>query len=92
MTDTQGNTPPIKSFRAGQVEAAIWAQEKEHDGRTYIQHTISIRKRFKDRDGNFNNTHVFFPKELPLLMLASQRAFEFVSLKESDNDNGASPS
>jgi len=66
MTDTQGNSPPIKTFRAGQIEAAIWPQEKEQDGRTYVQHSVRIQKRYRDKDGNWQATEYFFPNELPI--------------------------
>jgi hypothetical protein len=92
MPDNQGNNPPIKTLRAGQVEAAIWSQEKEQDGRTYVQHSTRIQKRYKDKDGTWKSTDYFWPSDLADLELVTRKAIEFTRLRESGHDDGDSSS
>jgi len=86
MPDTQGNNPPIKTLRAGQVEAAIWSQQKEQDGRTYVQHSTRIQKRYKDKDGMWKSTDYFWPGDLADLALVTRKAMEFTRLRESGHN------
>ena len=40
---------PIKKFKAGSIEAAIWFNEKEVDGNVVGYKTVSLRRSWKDR-------------------------------------------
>jgi len=41
---------PIKNFRSGNFNAAIWLNEKQIDGSTVNFKTISLRRAWKDKD------------------------------------------
>ena len=75
---------PDKEFRAGTVTAAIWRNEVEKDGRTVVQHTVRVQKRYRDASGEWKTTEYFFPNDLPKLRLVVEKAFEHVSLKGSE--------
>ena len=76
---------PDKEFRAGTIKAAIWRNEVEQDGRTVVQYSVRIQKRFHDqKSGEWKTTEYFFPTDLPKLSLVVSKAFEYVSLKENE--------
>ena len=83
----QTNTAPIKEFRAGTVSASIRRNEVDKNGTTVVRHSIRIQKRFRQDDGEWKNTDYFFPEDLPKLALVATKAFEFVSLKKSEENS-----
>ena len=84
---TQQNTPPIKSFRAGGIEAGIWQSTVQQGGRQVTQYSIRIQKRYRDDKGDWKPTDYYFSNDLPRLQLVAQKAFEFVALKESTEED-----
>ena len=69
---------PIARFKAGAIQVAVW----ENDGKDGKQFkTISLDKRYKAGD-DWKSTKSFGINDLPKAILALQKAFEFVSLKE----------
>ena len=83
---SQANSPsnkPIKSFRAGGVEASVWENEAQEGGGT--RRSVSVRKRYRDKQGNWKDSTTFFANDLPCLALVAQKAFEFLALNESDD-------
>ena len=92
QSDAQQNHRPAKTFRAGRgVQAAIWANEVAQDDRTFTQHSIQIQRRYRDKDGTWQSTDYFRPDDLPRVILAAQKSFEFVSLQESDESPAGAP-
>jgi len=73
---------PIKEFRIGWIQVAIWKNESEENGKTIVKHSIRIQKRFRDENGEYQDTNNYFPDELPKLSLAVSKAYEFIALKE----------
>jgi len=88
---TQQNNKPIKSLRAGKIEASIWRNEIDKDGRTIPQYSIRIKKRFRKDDGSYNDTNYYFPEELPKLAVLVQKAFEYVVLTEKTDPEETAP-
>jgi len=84
----QQSQQPIKEFRVGGVRAAIWRREVEQDGKTIITHSVKIQKTYRDKTTDeWKTTEFFYPADLPKLVLAAQKAFEYVSLRESEEDS-----
>ena len=90
MTE-QKNTAPIKVIRVGTISASVWRNEVEKNGATVVRHSVRIQKRFRQDDGEWKNTDYFFPEDLPKLQLVAAKAFEFVSLKESEDSPDQPP-
>ena len=80
----QTNTAPIKVIRAGTVSASVWKDEVDKNGTTVVRYSIRVQKRFRQDDGEWKNTDYFFPEELPKLQMVTAKAFEYVTLKESE--------
>lgn len=88
---SQQNNKPIKSFRAGKVEASIWKNEIDKDGQRFLRYSIRIQKRFRKDDGSYEDTNYYFPEELPRLLVCVQRAFEYVAVTESQDSDDTVP-
>ena len=81
----QQENQPVKEFRVGGVKAAIWKDEVQQDGRAVTRHSVKVQKSYRDKaTGEWKTTEYFYPTDLPKLLLVAQKAFEFVSLRESE--------
>ena len=78
---------PIKEFRIGQIQVAVWRNESQENGQTIVKHSVRIQKRFRDEDSEYKDTNNYFPDELPKLSLAVNRAYEFIALKERNPED-----
>ncbi len=86
---TQQKQSPIKEFRAGNIKAAIWKDQREDQGRTTVAFSVKIQKRFFDKAAqDWRETDYFFPNELPRLCLVAEKAFEHIALQESEDESG----
>ena len=74
---------PIKDFKSGNIQASIWRNEVDKDGQTVIRHSVRIQKRFRNDDGDYQETNYYFRNDIPRLILVAQKAFEFIALSES---------
>ena len=80
--------PPIKEFRVKAIKAAIWEEQDTDQGRTGVRHSVKIQKRYKDKQsGEWKDTNVYFADDLPRLRLVADKAFEFVALRESEDNS-----
>ena len=73
---------PVKEFRSGRIQASIWKNEVVKDGATVLRHSVRIQKQYRKEDGDYQNTDYYFDNDLPHLALVSQKAFEFLALRE----------
>jgi len=88
----QTNSKPIKDFKAGNnIQASIWRNETQKDGQTVVRYSIRIQKRFRKKNGDYENTDYFFPDDLPRLVVVTQSAFEYIILTESQEPEEAVP-
>ena len=90
MTE-QNNNKPIKSFKAGGVEASVWRKEVEQNGQTVTRHSVRIQKQYRNKDGDYEKTEYFFKNDLPMLELVTRKAFEYLALKESQDAEVSAP-
>lgn len=86
QANTQGNKP-VKSFRAANIEASIWENKTQEGDREVTRYSIRIHKQYKDKKGDFSKTDYFFPNQLPLLSLVAAKAYEWVVLKTSTDED-----
>ena len=81
---------PVKSYKAGRIEASIWKNEKEQNGKTVLLHSIRIKKQYRKEDGDYQDTDYFFPQDLPDLVLVAQDAYRYIRLRERDGNDADS--
>lgn len=77
---------PEKKFRCGAVEGAVFVNEIFKDGKTLQLKKVSVQKRYKDSDGNWNSTNSYDANDLPKLRLVVDEAYRYLALgQESEN-------
>ena len=81
---SENANPPIKEFRSGGVKAAIWRNDVQRDGQTFVRHSVRIQKSYRDDRGDWKTTEYYYPEDLPRLALVAGKAFEFINLTESE--------
>lgn len=78
---------PVKEFRSKTITAAVWRNEHEEQGTVVSRYSVRIRKRWHDRrTGEWKDTDYYFADDLPRLCLVAEKAFEYITLKESEED------
>ena len=80
---------PVKKYKVGGVQAAIWENQAANpQGQQETFHSVTLERRYKDRDGNWKTSESFRAGDLPKAILLLSKAYEFVALKEVDQENG----
>ena len=78
---------PIAKFRAGQVAAAVWANDVEVKGRTVTILKATVQRRYTDKDGNWQSSGSFSRNEIPFAIHCLQKAFDKIIEKQSQTSN-----
>lgn len=78
--------PPIKEFRISTVSCAVWRDEVEQDGRTQVRYSFKLKKRYRDRDGNWQDSQTYFPDDVFKAIIVFQQAYEFAMLHEKEQN------
>ena len=73
---------PEKSFNQGSCRGAVFANEIRQNGKTAIVRNVAIQKRYKDKDGNWQNTNSFGVNDLPKLILIATKAYDYLTMKK----------
>src|SRR3989338_103465 len=84
----QGNYPE-KNFRAGAISATIWRNvgQKENGEETEYK-TISIERRYTDKEGKWQSTNSLRVNDLPKAKVALEEAYKYLVLNEQNLFNG----
>jgi len=78
---------PIKKFKCGVIESAIWENSKEVEGNEIGFKTVSFRRSWK-QDGVWRDSTVNLRRnDLQKAILVLQKAQEDLLLEESDIDD-----
>ena len=75
---------PEKKISTGAVTATIWQnQGKINTGETMEFRTVSLQRRYKDRNGAWQNATSLRLNDLPKASLVLQKAYEYMVLKDA---------
>lgn len=69
-----------KKFSAGPVVATIWKNEGKEEGSEFP--SVSIEKRYQDKQGEWKSTSSFNKSQLAQVALVAKKAHEHLYLKE----------
>jgi len=72
---------PKKKFSVGAIQVAVWENESK-DGNKFS--TVSIDRSYKDKKDEWKKTTSLRQADLPKAVLALQKAYEWISLKEPE--------
>jgi hypothetical protein len=72
---------PIKKFVSGNVSVSVWENPSTKEGmQNYF--TVSIDRRYKDKNDEWKNSNSFRVSDLPKAILVLQEAYRYLALKE----------
>ena len=80
---------PEKRLKAGSCEAAVFENEINRDGKTVLVKKVSIQKSYKDKDDEWKSTHSLDQNDIPKMMLALSKAYEYLTLRDDKQDEVA---
>ncbi len=79
---------PEKKFRAGPITATLWKNSvTRQDGTTGEFYTISLERSYKDKADQWAKTQSLRVNDLPKATLVLNKAYEFLTLKEVDQNS-----
>ncbi len=82
-TETIGNMPE-KRFSTGALVASVWEnQGKSKSGEDVSFKTVSLQRRYMDKNGEWQSSSSLRLNDLPKASLVLQKAFEYLVMKES---------
>ncbi len=71
---------PIKKYRVGTVQAAIW-ENNGSGGNSYC--TVSLDRRYKNKNNEWKSTNSFRVSDLlPKAIIALQKAYEHIMVND----------
>jgi len=72
---------PVKKFSVGAIQVAVWKNEAKSGN---VFNTISLDRVYKDKNEKWKNTGSLRQGDLPKAILALQKAYEYLSLREPE--------
>ena len=85
---------PIKKFRCGGCEAAIFENEIIKDGNSFKVNQVTFQKHYKSADDKWKTTHSLSVNDIPKAVLVLNETYEYLTLgnkgTESKNEIGQS--
>jgi hypothetical protein len=76
---------PEKKFSTGVITATIWQnQGKGRNGETVSYRTVSLQRRYKDKNGVWQSANSFRVNDLPKAALVLSKAYEYLVLREQE--------
>jgi len=90
---TDGKNRPVKKFRSGVLSVAIWKNSavSKQTGQPVDFYTISLDRRYTDKDDNWQSTQTLRVNDLPKMTLLLQKAYEYLVLNDIENDGEPGP-
>ena len=86
---TNENAKPVKKFVAGTIQAAIWNNRLPvGGGNDNVMMTVSLERRYKDREGNWQSSGSLRVNDVPKAVLLLNKAYEFLTTAAEDGDVG----
>ncbi len=77
----ESKNSPVTTFRNRGISASVFENTSDKD-RTYF--SVSIQKRYRDKEGNWQNSSNFMRDELPVLEHVVRQAFAYILEKEAN--------
>jgi len=77
---------PTKTFRIGTVQASVFMNTVEKDGKTVKIPSVSFQKRYTDQEGTWQTTNKLNANDIPKAVLVLNEAYKYVALKQRQED------
>ncbi|MEK6949139.1 MAG: hypothetical protein AABX34_02885 [Nanoarchaeota archaeon] len=85
-TETVSGNMPEKRFSTGALVATVWEnQGKSKEGEDVSYKTVSLQRRYKDPNGEWQSATSLRINDIPKASLVLQKAYEYLVFKEPQN-------
>lgn len=85
-TENVSGNVPEKRFSTGGLSATIWEnQGKTKSGEDTLFKTVSLQRRYMDKNGQWQSTNTLRLNDLPKASLVLQKAYEYLVMKEIEH-------
>ena len=74
---------PVKVFRCGAVQAAVWANQRVMDNAVVEVHSVRFSKSYKEGD-EWKRTTTFTTEDLPKVALVATEVYKFLRLRSEE--------
>ena len=81
-----GNTKPIKKYQAGGISAAIWKNNVETKGNAVTVLSVTLDRRYKDGEGNWQSSSSMRLNDLPKAVLVLTQAYTYMATAHEDEE------
>ncbi|MFH1438934.1 MAG: hypothetical protein ABIG89_00060 [Candidatus Woesearchaeota archaeon] len=82
VSQTSQTNLPHKKFSAGAISATIWQNTGQKDGQTFEFSSLSLNRRYMDKEGKWQSTNNLRVADLPRAMVVMSKAYEYLVLRE----------
>jgi hypothetical protein len=82
MTDEK--IKPIRKYKAGTLEVAVWRNEGTSENEEFSFNTFSFNRSFKDKNGEWKTTTILRREDLPKLRILLDEAYKEEVLKSEN--------
>ncbi len=80
-------TVSVPSGRGAFINASIWANDVEQDGERYTSYSVTIEKRYRDKEKQWQSAKSFDANELLQVAYVASQAYERVLQLRSDQSD-----
>ena len=80
------SSKPVKKFRAGHLEIAVWANEAGEGDKVFTKYSCTMKKTIKVED-EWKETNVLFPPEIPIAMMLLNEAYRWIYIGRKEESN-----
>jgi len=77
---------PEKKFQAGALEASIFENEVNQNGKNFKIKKVAFQKRYKSSDGSWKSTGSLDISDIPKAILILSKAYEYLVLNSESMD------
>ncbi len=87
VEDSKNN--PVRKFVSGPISATVWLNQAAGKDGIVNFRTVSFQRRYKAKDGKWQNSSTLRINDLPRASLVLQKAYEYLVMREINNSSGA---
>ena len=86
------NQKPEKKFVRGSCSVSIFVNEVSKNGQTFSIKKAVFQKRYRDQNGDWQNTSSLDTNDVPKAVRALEDAYDYLTKNDkNDNENDAAP-
>ncbi len=83
-------TQPEKKFSTGAISATIWKNiHMNKDGKPFEARTVSLQRRYTDKEGSWQSTNTLGVNDLPKAALVIEEAYKYLLLNVKEQETEA---